>query len=220
MTNYLITGTNRGIGLEFCRQLDSERNKIIAICRSTSSELLDLGVQVESGIDLSNFESIYKLSNKLSEFKIDVLIHNAGIIEFDSFPNINKESVIRQFNINAISPLLLTRVFLKNLSNTGKIILISSRMGSISDNSHSGCYGYRMSKSALCMAGKSLSIDLRARGIALAILHPGLVNTRNSPTAKALTAELSVSELIKRINLLTLEDTGKFWHVNGENIAW
>ncbi|WP_269625230.1 SDR family oxidoreductase [Prochlorococcus marinus] len=220
MTNYLITGSNRGLGLEFCRQLNSERNKIVAICRSTSSELADLGVQVESGIDLTTYESIYKLRNKLSDFKIDIMIHNAGLLERDSFPNINKESVLRQFNINAISPLILTKVFLKNLSNTGKIILISSRMGSIADNSHSDFYGYRMSKSALCMAGKSLSIDLRARGIAVALLHPGMVNTQNRSIPKALTPELSVRELIKKINLLNLEDTGKFWHVNGEIISW
>jgi len=221
LATYLITGSNRGIGLECCRQLLRRGNKVIATCRSSSQELDDLGVRVESGIDVTSENSILNLKNNLSGIKIDVLIQNAGIAESSSLESLDTESLKRQFEVNALAPLSFTRTFLNNMRNGSKVILITSRMGSIEDNTSGGYYGYRMSKAALCMAGKSLSIDLKPHGISVALLHPGLVCTRMTGfTPHGITPEESVNGLIQRMDSLTIESSGSFWHSNGESLPW
>ncbi len=217
----MITGSNRGIGLEYCRQLKKRGHDVIATCRDSSPELDQLGVRVESGVDITSGASVVKLKEKLEGKCIDVLIQNAGIAEFNSLSNLDPESVIRQFEVNALSPLCLTHAFLGNMRMGSKVALMTSRMGSIEDNASGGSYGYRMSKVALCMVGKSLSIDLKSRGIAVAILHPGLVSTRMTGfTPNGITPEQSVNGLLSRIDLLTLENSGTFWHSNGEILPW
>ncbi len=221
MTTYLITGSNRGIGLECCRQLKKRGDDVIATCRTSSTELDALGVRVESGVDVTSGASALKLKNKLQKTKIDVLIHNAGIAEFNSLSQLDPESVIRQFEVNALSPLCFTHALLDYLGLGSKVVLMTSRMGSIEDNTSGGSYGYRMSKVALCMAGKSLSIDLKPRGISVGILHPGLVSTRMTGfTSNGITPEQSVNGLIKRIDCLNLHNSGTFWHSNGEVLPW
>ncbi|WP_036900305.1 MULTISPECIES: SDR family oxidoreductase [Prochlorococcus] len=221
MAIYLITGSNRGIGLEYCRQLKDRGDDVIATCRSSSQELDDLGVRVESGVDVTSGTSVLSLRNKLKGLNIDVLIHNAGIAEFNSLSNLDPESVTRQFEVNALSPLCFTQAFLENMGLGSKVALMTSRMGSIDDNTSGGSYGYRMSKVALCMAGKSLSIDLKSRGIAVAILHPGLVSTRMTGfTRNGITTKKSVNGLIARLDSLTLQNSGTFWHSNGEVLPW
>jgi short-subunit dehydrogenase len=217
----LITGTNRGIGLEYCRQLKQLGNEVIAICRSPSEELLSLGIRVEANIDLTSPPDISNLLQKLDGQKIDVLINNAGIIERNSLDHLDFESILRQFEVNAIAPLRFTAALLPNLNNGSKVILMTSRMGSIDDNTSGGSYGYRMSKVALSMAGKSLAHDLKAQGIAVAILHPGLVQTRMTNFNQAgITPETSVKGLLARIKELNLDNTGTFWHANGEVLPW
>ncbi len=221
MSTYLITGANRGIGLELVRQLSTRGENVIATCRSQSSELHSLSVRVETGIDITCGDSIIKLRENLNDTKIDVLIQNAGIAEFNSLSNLDPRSIVHQFEVNALSPLCFAQTMLSNLSKPGKIALISSRMGSIEDNSSGGSYGYRMSKVALCMAGKSLSIDLRSKDISVAILHPGLVSTRMTGfTSNGIKAKESARGLIQRIDELTLENTGTFWHANGQILPW
>lgn len=194
---------------------------MIATCRSSSQELDDLGVRVESGIDVTSENSILNLKNNLSGIKIDVLIQNAGIAESSSLESLDTESLRRQFEVNALAPLSFTRTFLNNMRNGSKVILITSRMGSIEDNTSGGYYGYRMSKAALCMAGKSLSIDLKPHGISVALLHPGLVCTRMTGfTPHGITPEESVNGLIQRMDSLTIESSGSFWHSNGESLPW
>ena len=162
-----------------------------------------------------------KLRENLHDTQVDVLIQNAGIAEFNSLDNLDPQSIVNQFEVNALSPLCFVKTMLTHLSKSAKIALISSRMGSIEDNSSGGSYGYRMSKVALCMAGKSLSVDLKPRGIAVAILHPGLVSTRMTGfTSNGIQPEESVKGLIQRIDELTLENTGTFWHQNGEILPW
>ncbi len=221
MSNYLITGANRGIGLELVRQLKDRGEDIIATCRSSSSELNSLSVRVENDIDITSGDSVIKLREKLKDTKVDVLIQNAGIAEFNSLSNLDPQSIVNQFEVNALSPLCFVHTMLSHLSKYSKIILISSRMGSIEDNTSGGSYGYRMSKVALCMAGKSLSIDLKPKNISVAILHPGLVSTRMTGfTSNGIQPKESVKGLIKRIDELTLENTGTFWHSNGEILPW
>ena len=221
MSTYLITGANRGIGLELVRQLKARGEDIIATCRSSSPELNALSVRVETGIDITSGDSVIKLKENLNDSKIDVLIQNAGIAEFNSLSNLDPQSIVHQFEVNALSPLCYVQTMLSNLSKSAKIALISSRMGSIADNSSGGSYGYRMSKVALCMAGKSLAVDLKPKGIAVAILHPGLVSTRMTGfTSNGIQPKESVTGLIRRVDELTLENTGTFWHSNGEILPW
>ena len=221
MSTYLITGANRGIGLELVRQLKARGEDIIATCRSSSPELNALSVRVETGIDITSGDSVIKLKENLNDSKIDVLIQNAGIAEFNSLSNLDPQSIVHQFEVNALSPLCCVQTMLSNLSKSAKIALISSRMGSIADNSSGGSYGYRMSKVALCMAGKSLAVDLKPKGIAVAILHPGLVSTRMTGfTSNGIQPKESVTGLIRRVDELTLENTGTFWHSNGDILPW
>ena len=218
---YLITGTNRGIGLEYCRQLQAQGHEVIAVCRSPSEDLQSLGVRVESDVDLTDTQAVQKLVKKLDGKQIDVLINNAGIVERISLDNLDLDSIRRQFEVNAIAPLNFTKALLPNLGSGSKVIMMTSRMGSIDDNTSGGSYGYRMSKVALSMAGKSLSVDLKPKGIAVGILHPGLVKTRMTDfTDSGITTETSVKGLLARIEELNLDNTGTFWHTNGEILPW
>ncbi|HSM80806.1 MAG TPA: SDR family oxidoreductase [Nodosilinea sp.] len=221
MATYLITGANRGIGLEYCRQLQQRGDTVIAVCRQPSNELKDLGVQVETGIDITQDDSVAELAQRLQGTTIDVLINNAGILERVTLDDLDFDSIRQQFEVNALGPLRLTAALLPHLSAGSKVVLMTSRMGSIADNTSGGSYGYRMSKVALSMAGKSLAHDLQPRQIAVAILHPGLVQTRMTGfTDSGITPAEAVAGLLARIDGLTLETSGTFWHSNGEVLPW
>ena len=221
MATYLVTGVNRGIGLEYCRQLQQRGDDVIAVCRSSGDELDALGVRVETGVEITSADSVAQLAEKLQGTRLDVLINNAAIVERISLANLDFESIRRQFEVNAIGTLRLTQALLPCVVAGGKVIIMTSRMGSIEDNTSGGSYGYRMSKVAVSMAGKSLAIDLKPQNIAVAILHPGLVSTRMTGfTQNGITPETSVKGLLARIDELTLENTGSFWHSNGEILPW
>tara|TARA_B100000941_G_scaffold280139_1_gene246281 strand:- start:655 stop:1320 length:666 start_codon:yes stop_codon:yes gene_type:complete len=221
MSTFLITGSNRGIGLELCKQVLERGNEVIATCRKSSLELNNLGVRIEENIDISSKESIDNLRKNLSGLELDCLIHNAGIHEYNSFDDLDQQSILRQFLVNALSPLSMTKSLKSLLKKSSKIAFITSRMGSIGDNSSGSSYGYRMSKVALSMAAKSLSKDLLEEDIFVAILHPGLVSTRMTGFTKSgITTEESVRGLLKRIDSLDKNNTGTFWHANGEILPW
>ncbi|MEL7144131.1 MAG: SDR family oxidoreductase [Cyanobacteria bacterium J06643_4] len=221
MTTYLVTGANRGIGYAYCEQLKARGDEVIGVCRQSSAELDGLGVRVESGIDVSDEKDIAKLQKALGDKPIDVLINNAGIYRQSTLDDLNIEGIREQFEINAIAPLRLTKALLPNLKTPSKVAIMTSRMGSIEDNTSGGTYGYRMSKVAVSMAGKSLSHDLHSRGIAVAILHPGLVSTgMTNFNDNGISPDESVAGLLKVIDALTLENSGTFWHSNGEVLPW
>lgn len=221
MATYLITGANRGIGYEYCRQLQARGETVIAVCRSAAQELQQLGVRVEAGVDITSDASVADLQARLKGTVIDGLINNAGILKRVTLENLDFDSIREQFEVNALGALRITHALLPNLTANSKIVLMTSRMGSIGDNTSGNSYGYRMSKVALSMAGKSLAHDLKPRGIAVAILHPGLVQTRMTNfTTGGITPEESVKGLLARIDQLTLENTGTFWHANGEVLPW
>lgn len=225
MATYLVTGANRGIGYEYCKQLKERGDEVIAVCRTSSPELDGLDVQVESGIDVADDKAIAALKSSLGGKPIDVLINNAGIYRQSNLGELNIEGIREQFEVNAIAPLKLTQALLPNLTTSqaspAKVAIMTSRMGSIEDNTSGGTYGYRMSKTAVSMAGKSLSHDLKEKGIAVAILHPGLVSTgMTNFNSSGITPKTSVDGLLRRIDGLTLENTGTFWHSNGEVLPW
>ena len=221
MSTYLITGSNRGIGLELCNQIHKRGDEVIATCRRASPELINLGVRIEENIDISSEEAITDLAKKLSGVNLDCIIHNAGIYEFNSLEDFQKKSILRQFEINALSPIFMTQSLKHLLKRSSKVAFITSRMGSIGDNSSGSSYGYRMSKVALSMGAKSLSIDLLKEEIYVAILHPGLVSTRMTGfTRNGINTEESANGILKRIDSLNKNNSGTFWHTNGQVLPW
>ncbi len=221
MAMFLVTGANRGIGLEYCRQLQARGDQVIAVCRTASPEQEALGVRVEAGLDLASQAAIDELVARLEGLPLAGVVLNAGILQSMGLEDLDADGIRRQFEVNALAPLLLVRALLEQLPRGAKVALMTSRMGSIDDNSSGGSYGYRMSKVALNIAGKSLAIDLKPRGIAVAILHPGLVRTRMINFNPAgISPEESVRGLLARIDALTLETSGTFWHANGQVLPW
>lgn len=221
MATFLVTGANRGIGLEYCRQLKARGDDVVAVCRQASDELEGLGVRVEAGLELSDSQAIDDLEQRLDGLPLDGVILNAGILQSMGLMDLDPDGIRRQFEVNALAPLLLARALVDQMPSGAKLVLMTSRMGSIDDNCSGGSYGYRMSKVALNMAGKSLAIDLEPRGIAVAILHPGLVRTRMIRfNPSGIPPEQSVKGLLARIDGLTLATSGSFWHANGELLPW
>lgn len=221
MTNtVLVTGANRGIGLAFVQHYRRRGDRVIGVCRRSSPELLRSGAEIIDDIDVADAESIADLRMRLDGVSIDVLINNAGILRDEHLGTIDYQTVLDQFEVNALGPLRVTEALSANLGKGSKVALITSRMGSITDNTSGGRYGYRMSKAALNMAGMSLARDLAPRGIAVAILHPGYVQTAMVSFGGDISAEVSAQRLVERIDFLTLETSGSFWHSNGETLPW
>ena len=220
MANVLITGANRGIGLELAKQLQRRGDSVIAVCRRSSAALDALGVRVEKDVDVTDDASLRALVERLGDVSLDVVVLNAGVLERTSLPDIDFDSVQKQIAVNAIGPLRCTTALLSHFAKGSKLALITSRMGSIEDNGSGGSYGYRMSKAALNAAGKSLAIDLASKDIAVAILHPGWVRTSMTDNTGNVDASEAASMLIARIDALSPETSGTFWHANGEVLPW
>ena len=222
MAQVIITGANRGIGLAITRILASRGDQVVAVCRETSDELDQLADQVITGIDVADEDAVAGLTTVLAELcpKVDVLINNAGIFENETLDNMAFDQIERQLQINAIAPLRMTMAILPLMSEGGKVANITSRMGSMADNTSGGYYGYRASKAALNAFGKSLAMDLEPRGIAVAQLHPGFVQTRMVNFAGDITPEGAATGLVSRIDELDLRTTGTFWHANGDTLPW
>lgn len=216
----IITGANRGIGLELCRQCHARGDDVVAICRSTSDELSALGVRVETGIDVSDDGVVSVLRERLSGEPVDMLVNNAGVLRRQSLPELDWDSMRLQFEVNSLGPLRVTAALLPNLHEGSKVGIVTSRMGSIADNTSGGSYGYRMSKAAVNIAGVSLARDLAPRGIAVALLHPGWVKTNMTGKTGNIDAAGAAAGLLARLEELTLETTGGFWHANGERLPW
>lgn len=223
MATALVTGANRGIGLELCKQLVARGDRVIAVCREPSSALQLLvgeGVRVESGIDVTSAEDPLTLAKRLGDIRIDLLINNAGILSRESLDDMDFDGMRRQFEVNSLGPLRITHALLDNLHEGSKIGLVTSRMGSVADNTSGGRYGYRMSKAALNIAGVSLAHDLEPRGIAVALLHPGYVKTDMTGKTGNIGPDEAAAGLLARLDALTLETSGTFWHQNGEVLPW
>ena len=216
----VITGANRGIGLEMARQWHARGERVIAVCRQASEALKELGVEVIEGIDVARGEDINRLAERLEGVRIDILYNNAGILLDENLQDMNFATMEQQFEVNTLGPLNVTHALLPNMGEGGKIGLMTSRMGSIADNDSGGRYGYRMSKAALNAAGKSLSVDLKPRGIAVAILHPGFVRTEMTGGNGMIDPDEAAGRLIQRMDELDLEGTGTFWHSDGSVLPW
>jgi len=219
MATVLITGANKGIGLELCRQLQGRGDEVVALCRKASPELEALGVRVFEKVDVTDPAALESVSQKLGNRRIDILINNAGIFGNESFDRLDFDRIREHFEVNALGALRVTSIMSPHLVKGSKVILVTSRMGSIGDNGSGNYYGYRMAKAALNMAGVNLAHDLRSKGVSVAILHPGMVATEMTGRHGIPPAE-SASGLIARIDESRLENSGSFRHANGESLPW
>ncbi len=227
MPTVLITGANKGLGLEYARQYAQDGWRVIATCRhpDVAEELNSLdGDIVIHALDVTDHGQIQALAKNLRKEAIDLLLNNAGIygprpsklggIEYDTW-----EEVMR---VNAMAPLKVCECFRDHVaaSELKKIAIMSSKMGSMGDNDSGASYIYRSSKAALNAVMKSLSVDLRSRGISVAILHPGWVRTDMGGPSGLIDAPESVSGLRHVIENLTLETSGRFYNYDGTEIPW
>ena len=225
MKNILITGANRGIGLKFAEIL-SANNNIYATARDITNaddlkkfdntELLEL--------NLLNKDSIKSFCSELKDIPLDLIINNAGIFQDEQMEEtiLDPELWLDEIMINAIGPVVLSQKLKENImsGNDKKIIFISSQMGSIDDNYSGGYYFYRTSKSALNSAAKSLSIDWKADGIAVLMLHPGWVRTDMGGSNAKLDIDTSVRKMLDVINSLDISKTGAFLNYEGKKLEW
>jgi NAD(P)-dependent dehydrogenase (short-subunit alcohol dehydrogenase family) len=216
----LVTGGNRGIGLALCGLLKQRGAEVIAVCRRPSPALEALRVRVVAGVDVTSDGGVKTLSEALAGARLDLAILNAGILRSSGLVDLDLGDVEEQLAVNAIGPLRVAHALLPNLGAGSKLALITSRMGSMGDNGSGGSYGYRMSKAALNAAGVSLAVDLRPRGVAVAILHPGYVRTEMTGGSGYVTPSEAAQMLLDRIDELRIETTGRFLHANGEQLPW
>jgi len=219
MATVLITGANRGIGLEMARRYEARGDQVIAVCRRSSPGLEAMDVQIFDGVDVTDSESLAGLAAALEGRRLDRLVNNAGVLERDGLDHLDYEAIERQFRVNAIGPLRTTAALRPLLAEGSNVFIITSRMGSVEDNTSGGYYGYRMSKAAVNMAGKSLSIDLKDAGIGVFLLHPGYVATEMTG-GQGVPVEQAVTGLLERMDSLRLEQTGTFWHQEGYELPW
>lgn len=218
--NIVITGANRGIGLALTKAYIGRGDHVYALCRNSSDELNSLNAKVICGVDIGNPDSLSTSLEPLRGVEIDILINNAGVLGRESLSDWDPATIDYQFRVNALGPLLVTQTLLPNMHSGSKIGLITSRMGSMTDNGSGGYYGYRMSKAALNAAGVSLANDVKNRGIAVALLHPGFVQTDMVNNAGDVDTATAAAGLMQRLDDLDLASTGIFYHANGEILPW
>lgn len=232
MPTVLITGTNRGIGLEFVRQYAMNGWRVHACCRNPASAdaLNRLAAQYPDRIsihalDVVDHPQIEQLAETLSTESIDLLINNAGVYpptHGDAFGETDYDAWQYAFAVNTMAPLKMAEAFFRQVarSQIKTIVTITSKMGSIADNRGGGSYIYRSSKAAVNIVMKSLSIDLSGKQITAILLHPGWVKTDMGGPGALISAEQSVAGMRRVIDNLKAEDSGKFYAFDGQIVPW
>ncbi len=232
MPTVLITGANRGIGLEFARQYAAEGWQVLAACRNPAAATdLRRALELTAGrpdtalmpLDVADDASIGRLAQSIVDCPIDVVINNAGMLvqrqaDLDA---VDPTAWMDSFRVNSIGPFLVTRALLANLA-AGKrrlVVVLSSQLGSIA-NTTGGRYAYRSSKAAANMVARSLAMDLADRAITVVAVHPGWVRTAMGGDAAPLPATDSVARLRQLFDRLGLEDTGRFFNYDGQPMPW
>lgn len=232
MRTVLVTGANRGIGLEFVKQYAGEGWRVLACCRSpvTADALNGLAEQKKDcvtvySLDVAVHEDIENLSRELSNESIDLLINNAGIypaLRSDGFGKTDYEAWASAFHVNAMAPLKVAESFVSQVtrSKLKTIVTITSKMGSVADNRGGGSYVYRSSKAAVNMVMKSVAIDLASTGVISVLLHPGWVRTDMGGPNGLISTQQSVSGMRQVISKLKPENSGEFYAFDGQMVPW
>lgn len=230
MSTILITGSNRGIGLELVKQYSEHDWQVIACCRNpdSASELQTLSQQYDNitiyPLDITDNNQVKTLARQLKATPVDILFNNAGVYgQTDAyFGNTSEEQWVETFRINTIAPLKVTEAFVDHVASSElkTIATMSSKMGSMTDNGSGGSYVYRSSKAALNAAFVSAAIDLKPRGIKVAILHPGWVKTDMGGPNAEISTEECVTHLRNTLEHLTLDTSGTFFEIDGSVIPW
>jgi len=227
MATVLITGANRGLELEFCKQYADEGWDVLACCRNpeTADKLADIPQVRVLPLDVSDFAQIDKLAAQLQDTAIDVLINNAGIYGDSprrSFGQLDYAAWTQTLTINTQAPVKMAEAFLPHLQRGDKkmLVSISSQMGSIADNGSGGSIVYRTSKAALNAAMKSIAIDLAEQGIGVLVLHPGWVKTDMGGPNALIDAQKSVAGMRQVIARFTLDQSGGFLKYDGSSLPW
>lgn len=216
----LITGANRGIGLELCRQLIGQGHDILALCRESSPSLRELPLTIEEGVDVRDLKKLKEVATKHQNERFDLLINNAGRLRHMLFETLDFEIIEELFAINTLGPLKVAHTFLPLLAKEAKIAMISSRAGSIASIEKPGRYAYRISKAALNMASAVLAKDLKEKKIAVGIYHPGFVQTDMTEGRGDIDVRTAAENLLKEIEKLTLETSGQFIHAGVGPLPW
>ena len=220
MATWLVTGANRGIGLELARQLHARGETVIATCRTSSPELDAVDCRVVEGIDLGAEDVGQALAKELGDdVEIDVLLSNAGILRPEP-DGIDFDAAREQFDVNTLGPLRIVTVLLPRLDRGARIGFVSSMAGSIGDGPSGGTYGYRMSKAALNLATATLAHELRAREVHVVALHPGFVRTEMTGGGGNVDAAEAAAGLIARLDELDASRSGRFFHADGRELPW
>ena len=225
MANVLVTGANRGIGLEFVRQLLDRGDGVFAACRDpdNAAALQRLGGRDLTilSLDVADPNAAGSLSSALAGKAIDLFINNAGVYgEFQDLARVREDEWRQVFLVNTIAPLLLTRALLPCMGKGGKLVYLSSKMGSIAENTSGSGYVYRSSKTALNQVVKSLAIDLAPRGLLVAALHPGWVLTDMGGPNALIDTTTSVAGLLGVIDGLEAAGSGLFYDYTGQVLPW
>lgn len=227
----VITGANRGLGLELARSYAADGERVFACCREPeqASELAELAEQTDGQVTLHPLNVVndahrQALAAVLTGTAVDILINNAGIYPHKgvALGDLDAGAWLEGFYVNSIAPVLLSQVLLPNL-RAGKrklIASISSKMGSLSDNSSGGSYAYRSSKAALNMAMVSLAHDLSDEGITVVLLHPGWVKTDMGGINAMITRDESIRQMREILDRVSTEDSGTFFDRDGSPIDW
>ena len=221
---FLVTGANRGIGLELARQLAARGERVIATARDPEKarELRQLDTRVEA-LDVADEASVRAFAGRLEGQPVDVLVNNAGVgVGRGELGALDMDELRRCFEVNTLGALRVTQALLENVrAGERKVVAnVTSKMGSIADNTSGGSYAYRASKCALNMVTKSLSVDLARDGVTCVVLHPGWVKTDMGGSSAPLSVEESARGLLEVIDGLTPEKTGEFFDYSGETIPW
>ena len=220
MATWLVTGANRGIGLELVRQLHERGDTVLAACRTSSPGLTEVGCRVLEGVDVADDRVGDVLDKALGDAGLDVVFSNAGILRRDTGAVIDIDAAREQFEVNTLGPLRLVNALLPRLARGARIGFVSSMAGSIGDAPSGGMYGYRMSKAALNMAAVNLAGELESRGIHVVVLHPGFVRTEMTGGGGNVDAADAATGLIARLEELDASRSGRFVHADGRELPW
>ncbi len=220
----LVTGANRGLGLEFARQYAADGWRVIACCRNPKDtpELKKIKAEVH-GLDVTSQDSIQHLAKALNGTPVDVLINNAGLHGDRRMFGETDVTLWKQiFEVNTIAPVQILTALLENVaaSHHKKVVNISSKVGSIGDNPSGGSYAYRSSKTALNMAMANAAHELKSRGITILLIHPGWVQTDMGGPGAPVSIEQSIAGVRRIIDKATLAETGHFYDYTGKQLPW